>query len=207
MITFLLGYQAHPASGRASTARTLHSPSASAASALHETAASRHSACMAHGTAFSASAVAASARSDSRAHAASRSSPSFFLVLFLPLLYPNRDLACCCCVRTSLPDIGWPRSLQLWTRRPGGLMCDCCALESQGCVAGVVVLCDDRVCRKCRASAGAAAEGVAAALALAAEFPPAQRLYALFLEAADSHRLNRQLLRRVALMPRAAPLC
>ncbi|KAK9821451.1 hypothetical protein WJX81_000950 [Elliptochloris bilobata] len=46
-----------------------------------------------------------------------------------------------------------------------------------------------------RAITGAAAEGIAVTLAVAAEFPPAQRLYVLFLEAADSHRLNRQLQR------------
>ncbi len=44
-------------------------------------------------------------------------------------------------------------------------------------------------------AAGIDAEDLAAALAVAAEFPPAQRLFVLFLEAADSHRLNRQLIR------------
>ncbi len=54
--------------------------------------------------------------------------------------------------------------------------------------------------------AGIDVEDLAAALAVAAEFPPAQRLFVLFLEAADSHRLNRQLVRCGArAAPRRAP--
>ena len=71
---------------------------------------------------------------------------------------------------------------------------------SLGCLAGAWCFVGDRMCQQRRGNAGAAADGVVAALALAAEFPPAQRLYVLFLEAADSHRLNRQLLRCVLLM-------
>eukprot|EP00887_Chlorella_sp_A99_P005741 scaffold1.g5741.t1 len=41
-------------------------------------------------------------------------------------------------------------------------------------------------------------EGAAAALALVSQFPRAQRLYVLFLEAADSHRLNSALVRCMA---------
>jgi len=40
-------------------------------------------------------------------------------------------------------------------------------------------------------------ELAAASLEAAWRFPPAQRLFILFLEAADSHRLNRSLLRQV----------
>ncbi|KAK9820041.1 hypothetical protein WJX72_005403 [[Myrmecia] bisecta] len=45
---------------------------------------------------------------------------------------------------------------------------------------------------------GSGEEGVAATLAVVAEFPPAQRLYVLFLEAADSHRLNTCVVRCMA---------
>jgi hypothetical protein len=38
-------------------------------------------------------------------------------------------------------------------------------------------------------------EGLAASLQIIAEFPQAQRLYVMFLEAADSHRLNSSLIR------------
>ena len=38
-------------------------------------------------------------------------------------------------------------------------------------------------------------EGLVASLQLLAEFPQAQRLYVMFLEAADSHRLNSSLIR------------
>lgn len=40
---------------------------------------------------------------------------------------------------------------------------------------------------------GGADEGAAASLELAARFPPPQRLFVLFLEAADSHRFNAHL--------------
>lgn len=42
---------------------------------------------------------------------------------------------------------------------------------------------------------------MAASLALVSEFPRAQRLYVLFLEAADSHRLNSALVRCVRREP------
>ena len=42
---------------------------------------------------------------------------------------------------------------------------------------------------------GAAPEGLASAKRAAAEFPAALRFYVLILEAADSHRLNSNLLR------------
>ena len=45
-------------------------------------------------------------------------------------------------------------------------------------------------------AAGGADEAAAEALRLVAEFPRPQRLYVLFLEAADSHRLNAHLIRR-----------
>ena len=40
-------------------------------------------------------------------------------------------------------------------------------------------------------------ELAASTLEVAWRFPPAQRLFVLFLEAADSHRLNKSLLRQV----------
>lgn len=43
---------------------------------------------------------------------------------------------------------------------------------------------------------GGADEAVAESLRLVAEFPRPQRLYVLFLEAADSHRLNAHLIRQ-----------
>jgi hypothetical protein len=48
-----------------------------------------------------------------------------------------------------------------------------------------------------RAAAQEAAASTAADVQLAMLFPPAQRPYILFLHAADSHRLNRSLLRSV----------
>lgn len=49
--------------------------------------------------------------------------------------------------------------------------------------------------RRTSRAAGAAPEGLNSAKAAAAEFPPALRFYVLILEAADSHRLNSNLLR------------
>ncbi len=37
-------------------------------------------------------------------------------------------------------------------------------------------------------------------VALAMQFPPAQRLFVMFLQAADSHRLNTSLLRQVSIL-------
>jgi hypothetical protein len=53
-------------------------------------------------------------------------------------------------------------------------------------------------------------EGLVASLQVIAEFPHAQRLYVMFLEAADSHRLNSSLVRCVclrALLPLPAACC